>query len=71
MQKRVNMATLRLPKEKELLQKIFNINLAVIEVRPGETEDEAWNRHLTEHPGDLNANIRVFNRHPIRVTNNA
>lgn len=52
------------PKEKEWLNKILNIRMAIIEVRPGETEEEAWSRHLTECPQDLYANIRVFNRPP-------
>lgn len=52
------------PKEKEWLQKILNIRMVIIEMRPEETEEEAWSRHLTERPGDHNANIRVFNRPP-------
>ncbi len=51
-------------KEKEWLKKVLNIRMAIIEVKPGETEEEAWSRHLTETPGDLYANIRVFNRRP-------
>jgi hypothetical protein len=39
----------------------LNIRLVVIEVRPGETREDSWKRHLTEHPEAKNANIRVFN----------
>lgn len=67
MRKRGIMAELKQPKENVWLEKIFDIRLAIIEVRPGETEEEAWSRHLAEHPGDLHANIRVFNRPPTGV----
>jgi hypothetical protein len=30
-------------------------------IRVGETNDEAWQRHLMEIPDDLNATIRAFN----------
>jgi hypothetical protein len=33
-----------------------------IEVGIAETNEEAWLRHLTTHPGDLYANVRIFNR---------
>ena len=44
------------------LEKYFNIRLAIIEVRLEETNEEAWLRHLSEHPEDLYATIKVFNR---------
>ena len=64
------MAELKPSKEREWLKKIFNIRVAIIEVRSGETEEEAWSRHVIEHPGDVGANIRVFNRRPIGVARN-
>jgi hypothetical protein len=35
--------------------------IQVIQVRVGETNDEAWHRHLMETPDDIYATIRVFN----------
>ncbi|MEJ2672197.1 MAG: hypothetical protein P8168_08360 [Deltaproteobacteria bacterium] len=39
----------------------LNMRLAIVEVRPGETREDSWQRHLTDHPEAKNANIRVFN----------
>lgn len=39
----------------------FYYHMAIIHVRVGETNDEAWQRHLTETPEDIKATIRVFN----------
>lgn len=49
-------------REEEWLKKMFNIRTVIIEVKPGETEEEAWGRHLIDSPGDLYANIRIFHR---------
>jgi hypothetical protein len=38
----------------------LNMRLAIVEVHPGETREDSWKRHLTEHPEAKNANIRVF-----------
>jgi hypothetical protein len=43
------------------LRKYFYYRLAIIQVRVGETNEEAWQRHLMETPGDIYATIRVFN----------
>ncbi len=43
------------------LMKYFYYRLAIIQVRAGETNDEAWHRHLMETPDDIHATIRVFN----------
>jgi len=40
----------------------FNVRLVIIEVRPGETREDSWKRHLTDHPEDEYADIRIFNR---------
>ncbi len=47
--------------------KFLNIRRVIVEVQPGETKEEAWNRHLTSCPEDRWANIRIFNRQPLRV----
>ena len=44
------------------LEKYFNIRMAIIEIRLEETKEEAWYRHLAEHPEDLYANLKIFNR---------
>jgi hypothetical protein len=44
------------------LEKYLNCRIAVIEIRPGETKDDAWSRHLAGHPEDCYANIKIFNR---------
>jgi hypothetical protein len=49
---------------------MLNIRMVIIELQPGETEEEAWSRHLTDCPEDLYANIRVFNRPPRRLSPN-
>jgi hypothetical protein len=43
------------------VMKYFYYQMAIIRVRVGETNDEAWQRHLMEIPDDLNATIRAFN----------
>jgi hypothetical protein len=39
----------------------FNVRQVIIEVRPGETREDAWKRHVIDHPEARNANIKVFN----------
>ncbi len=40
----------------------FNVRLAIIEVRPGETREESWKRHLADHPEAEYTNIKIFNQ---------
>ena len=42
--------------------KYFSYRMAIIQVEPRETPEEAWHRHLADHPGDINATIKVFHR---------
>jgi hypothetical protein len=42
------------------LTKYFETKLAVIEVKEGETEEEAWRRYLATHPGYANTHIKIF-----------
>jgi hypothetical protein len=39
-----------------------SIRLAIVEARSGESNEEAWRRHLTHHPQDQMANVKIFNR---------
>jgi hypothetical protein len=45
------------------LAKYLNIKLAVVEVRNGESQEEAWRRHLADHPEDASVRIKIFNYH--------
>lgn len=45
----------------------IDMKMAVVQVRRGETNQAAWKRHLTKHPYDANAMIKVFNQ-PERKT---
>lgn len=57
------LAKLKLFEKKEWL-KLFDIRRVIVEVHPGETEEDAWSRHLKKSPGDRWVNIRIFNRRP-------
>jgi hypothetical protein len=41
--------------------KYFAYQMAIIQVQTGETNDEAWQRHLMETPDDTYATIKIFN----------
>ena len=45
----------------------LDMKMAVVQVRRGESNKDAWKRHLTRHPYDANAMIKVFNQ-PERKT---
>jgi hypothetical protein len=51
----------------EMVEKYFYYRMAVVQMDPRETKEEAWGRHLAEHPGDIHANIKVFNRPALSV----
>jgi hypothetical protein len=44
----------------------LDMKMAVVQVKPGETNKDAWYRHLKDYPNDANAMIKVFNQ-PQRV----
>jgi hypothetical protein len=48
--------------QRNLLSKLLNMRMAMIEVGITETYEEAWLRHLSTHPEDHHANVRIFNR---------
>ena len=37
-----------------------NIDLAVVEVYNGESQEEAWHRYLTDHPEKVGVRIKIF-----------
>jgi|GEM_PF-2447283 len=43
----------------------FAVHVAVVEARPGETNEEAWRRHLLQNPEDRQATVKIFNRRPV------
>jgi hypothetical protein len=43
-----------------ILTKYFETKLAIVEVNEGETQEEAWRRYLTTHPGHANARVKIF-----------
>jgi len=47
------------------LSKLLNLRMAIVEVGMAETNEDAWLHHLTTHPEDLYANIRIFNHQKI------
>lgn len=40
----------------------LDMKMAVVQVKSGETNTDAWARHLREHPHDANAMVKVFNQ---------
>ena len=42
----------------------FAVQVAVVEARPGESNEEAWRRHVRQHPEDRQARVKIFNRAP-------
>ena len=51
----------------EIVDRYFYCRLAIVQMEPRESTEEAWGRHLAAHPGDVYANIKVFNRPAINV----
>ncbi len=43
------------------LLKIFFYKTAVVTIYRGESTQQAWQRHLAEHPEDAYVDIRIFN----------
>jgi hypothetical protein len=41
----------------------LKISVAVVEVRNGESKEEAWRRHLSDHPESASVRIKIFNYH--------
>jgi hypothetical protein len=38
----------------------FQTKLAVVEVRPGESQEDAWRRHLAGNPDNAGAHVKIF-----------
>lgn len=46
--------------DQSALDRYLNINLAVMEVRNGESQEEAWRRYLTRHPESVGVRVKIF-----------
>ena len=40
----------------------FDMKMAVVQVKPGESNRDAWSRHLRDNPHDAGAMVKVFNQ---------
>jgi hypothetical protein len=49
-------------REMEEFAEILGVKMAVIQVTRGESDIEAWNRHLKENPRDASAMVKIFNQ---------
>lgn len=49
--------------DQPVLAKYLNIKLAVVEVYNGESKEEAWRRHLADHPESASVRIKIFHHH--------
>ena len=38
----------------------LSLDIAVVQVKPGESPQEAWLRHIKENPGDISALAKIF-----------
>jgi hypothetical protein len=44
----------------------LGVKMAVVQLKPGESTQEAWNRHLKENPDDALATLKIFN--PVKAS---
>jgi hypothetical protein len=49
-------------REMEEFAEMLGVKIAVVQVNPGESDIEAWNRHLKENPRDASAMVKIFNQ---------
>ena len=47
--------------DRSVLARYLNINLAVVEVGNGESQEEAWRRYLSDHPEKVWVRVKIFN----------
>jgi hypothetical protein len=40
----------------------LDVRMAIVRVKPGESDQEAWNRHLKDNPDDASAMLKIFNQ---------
>jgi hypothetical protein len=49
-------------REMEDLAVSLGVKTAFVQVKLGESNQEAWNRHLKENPNDVSAMLKIFNQ---------
>ena len=42
------------------LAQYLKVNVAVVEVRYGESQEEAWRRYLADHPESVGVRVKIF-----------
>ncbi len=47
-------------REHLVIPRYQNMKLAVVEVRVGETREDAWRRYLAEHPQGVAIDVKIF-----------
>ena len=40
----------------------LGVEMAVVQVKPGESSQSAWLRHVKENPGAISATVKIFNQ---------
>ncbi len=48
------------PENQSAIRQYFQTKLVVVEVRNGESQEDAWRRYLAEHPGCSGAHVKIF-----------
>ena len=46
--------------DQPVVAQYLNIDLAVVEVRKGESQEEAWRRYLAVHPESVGVRVKIF-----------
>ena len=46
--------------DQSLLAQDLKISVAVVEVRKGESQEEAWRRYLADHPESVGVQVKIF-----------
>ena len=46
--------------DQSVLAQDLKINVAVVEVRKGESQEEAWRRYLADHPESVGVQVKIF-----------
>lgn len=46
--------------DQSVLAQYLNIDVAVVEVRKGESQEEAWRRYLAVHPESVGVCVKIF-----------
>ena len=49
-------------REMKKFAEILGVKMAIVQVKPGESNQEAWNRHLKKNPDDASPTVKVFNQ---------